>query len=122
MLEIADSHGEGQLSPVFTRIAAEITLLSSILVSYDCASKSEGDSGSNSSFFENPRIAVLREVWPSISHAANSFAYDQVMRRVSFLFWLTATLNQHALSNLRPFFRKYQLHSGISSLRASPRR
>lgn len=121
MLEMANSRGEGQLSAILTRIADEITLLSSILFSYDCALKSDGERGLNSINVENPRIAVLREVWPSISLAAKSFAYDKVMRRVSLLFRLTAFFYQHALSNPCPIFRKYQLHSAISLLRAFPR-
>jgi len=85
MLSRTNGSVEGRLYPVLVRMADEITLLSSMLLSYQSALKSEGNFHEELVNIDDPRIGLLREAWPSFSHAAISFGYDKERRRPSFV-------------------------------------
>lgn len=81
MLGMADKHLsgklDGQLNQVFSRMADEITLLSSILMSFQSALTNEEGGRHPLQSKEDPRLVVLHEAWPFISHAAKSFGYNK---------------------------------------------
>lgn len=68
---------DGKLNQVFSRMADEITLLSSILMSFQSALTNEERGLEPFQPTEDPRIALLHEAWPLISHAAQSFGYNK---------------------------------------------
>jgi len=75
--------GESRLDSVLSRVADEIKILSVMTETYHKVASNSSDMQESQG--EEPFLSVLRQAWPSISHAAEAFNKNEVSSSVTLL-------------------------------------